>query len=84
MLQAQQAGSHVKADKSMPSTGNLNPDGQAQLAQAPQHIAKVEPKDPGEPAFRLPPVTAIAGVLIRDWAEGKIRFGAGKVHKEHL
>ncbi|KAF5355066.1 hypothetical protein D9756_005512 [Leucocoprinus leucothites] len=28
-----------------------------------------------EPPFKLPPVTAIAGVLIRDWAEGKIGFG---------
>ena len=27
------------------------------------------------PAFRVPPLTAIAGVLIRDWADGKI--GAG-------
>ncbi|KAG5731752.1 putative NADH pyrophosphatase [Termitomyces sp. T112] len=27
-----------------------------------------------EPPFRLPPVTAIAGVLIRDWLEGKIGF----------
>lgn len=26
------------------------------------------------PAFRVPPATAIAGVLIRDWAAGK--FGA--------
>ncbi|PPQ64547.1 hypothetical protein CVT24_008449 [Panaeolus cyanescens] len=27
-----------------------------------------------EPAFKLPPTTAIAGVLIRDWAEGRIKF----------
>ena len=27
------------------------------------------------PAFRVPPRTAIAGILIRDWADGKI--GAG-------
>ncbi|KAF8886027.1 NUDIX hydrolase domain-like protein [Infundibulicybe gibba] len=27
-----------------------------------------------EPPFRVPPATAIAGVLIRDWAEGKIGF----------
>jgi hypothetical protein len=26
------------------------------------------------PPFKLPPVTAIAGVLIRDWAEGNIGF----------
>ncbi|KAL0579597.1 NADH pyrophosphatase, partial [Marasmius crinis-equi] len=29
-----------------------------------------------EPAFRIPPATAIAGVLIRDWAEKKIGFPA--------
>lgn len=27
-----------------------------------------------EPPFRLPPLTAIAGVLIRDWVDGKIGF----------
>lgn len=27
-----------------------------------------------EPPFRLPGVTAIAGVLIRDWVDGKIGF----------
>jgi NAD+ diphosphatase len=27
-----------------------------------------------EPPFRLPPDSAIAGVLIRDWADGKIGF----------
>jgi len=33
---------------------------------------KVEPAEsPAEPPFRLPPVTAIAGVLINDWARGK-------------
>jgi NAD+ diphosphatase len=26
-----------------------------------------------EPLFRVPPVTAIAGILIKDWAEGKFR-----------
>jgi NAD+ diphosphatase len=26
------------------------------------------------PPFKLPPVTAIAGVLIKDWAEGNIGF----------
>lgn len=28
-----------------------------------------------EPPFRVPPATAIAGVLIRDWADGKIGYG---------
>ncbi|EKM81168.1 hypothetical protein AGABI1DRAFT_112859 [Agaricus bisporus var. burnettii JB137-S8] len=27
-----------------------------------------------EPPFKMPPATAIAGVLIRDWAEGRIKF----------
>lgn len=26
------------------------------------------------PPFRVPPTTAIAGVLIRDWADGKLSF----------
>jgi len=38
----------------------------------------------GEPPFMLPPVTAIAGVLIRDWAEGKVQFGSGKTQKGNL
>jgi NAD+ diphosphatase len=27
-----------------------------------------------EPPFKMPPATAIAGVLIRDWAEGRVKF----------
>ena len=34
-----------------------------------------EPVAKDDPPFRLPPVTAIAGVLIRDWVDGKIKFG---------
>lgn len=26
------------------------------------------------PPFRVPPTTAIAGVLIRDWVEGRVKF----------
>lgn len=40
-----------------------------------------------DPPFKLPPITAIAGVLIRDWAEGKIGFppeDGGAKHKGHL
>ncbi|KAJ3575274.1 hypothetical protein NP233_g1197 [Leucocoprinus birnbaumii] len=42
--------------------------------------AKVEDTKPqaDDPPFKIPPITAIAGVLIRDWAEGKIGFGAGQ------
>lgn len=40
----------------------------------------------GDPPFRLPPTTAIAGVLIRDWADGKIGFyePEGREHKGNL
>jgi NAD+ diphosphatase len=33
-----------------------------------------------DPPFRVPPLTAVAGVLIKDWAEGRIgnaSVGAG-------
>ncbi|KAF8911552.1 NAD+ diphosphatase [Gymnopilus junonius] len=43
-------------------------------ATAPQSQPPTAPSESEEPPFRLPPVTAIAGVLIRDWAEGKISF----------
>ena len=33
-----------------------------------------QPSDGDELPFRLPSVTAIAGVLIRDWVDGKIGF----------
>lgn len=35
---------------------------------------EVESKQVDEPPFRIPPTTAIAGMLIRDWAERKIGF----------
>jgi NAD+ diphosphatase len=41
------------------------------LNNAPKSIES-ESKD--DPPFRLPPTTAIAGVLIRDWAERRIGF----------
>ncbi|KAF6763009.1 NAD+ diphosphatase [Ephemerocybe angulata] len=37
-------------------------------------VLQREPTDDDEPPFRLPPLTAIAGVLIRDWVDGKIGF----------
>jgi NAD+ diphosphatase len=36
------------------------------------------PEDDGPP-FRLPPTSAIAGVLIRDWVDRKIGFPAEEV-----
>ena len=41
---------------------------------------KTTPKHPSygdEPPFRLPAVSAVAGVLIRDWVDGKIGFSQG-------
>ena len=38
--------------------------------------AKVLVNEPGAPSFRVPPVTAIAGVLIKQWAEGTIQANA--------
>lgn len=59
--------------------------GHAALAQADpsvQAIAKgtAETKaiEPELPPFRVPPPSAIAGVLIRDWADGKIGAGGWK------
>ncbi|KAJ7106942.1 hypothetical protein C8R44DRAFT_744818 [Mycena epipterygia] len=37
-----------------------------------------------EPPFRIPPTSVIAGVLIREWAYGKIQFPAAPVRKGNL
>ncbi|KAF9486062.1 hypothetical protein BDN70DRAFT_870572 [Pholiota conissans] len=37
------------------------------------------PEDDGQPPFRLPPTSAIAGVLIRDWIDRKIGFPVEEV-----
>lgn len=34
-----------------------------------------EPKSQDEPPFKGPPPNAMAGVLIREWAEGKVDIG---------
>jgi len=36
-----------------------------------------------EPPFRIPPATAIAGVLIRDWVDGKLSFSEERI-KQNL
>ncbi|OJA10338.1 hypothetical protein AZE42_07345 [Rhizopogon vesiculosus] len=46
------------------------PDTNADTNKAQEQSAEVDKDD--EPPFRMPPVTAIAGVLIQHWAEGKI------------
>lgn len=33
------------------------------------------PDATGEPLFKIPPPTAIAGVLIKQWAEGNVTLG---------
>lgn len=43
----------------------------------PTALSALESK-PDDPPFKVPPTTAIAGVLIRDWAEGKIGFPPGR------
>ncbi|KAL5523499.1 hypothetical protein ACEPAG_7672 [Sanghuangporus baumii] len=42
----------------------------------------VEPEPEKMPAFRVPPETAIAGILIRDWANGKIGAGGWNALKK--
>lgn len=57
-------------------------DSQPSPASVPPEAARTE----GDPPFRLPPATTIAGVLIRDWADGKIGFyePEGREHKGNL
>lgn len=37
-----------------------------------------------EPPFRLPPITAIAGLLLHDWAYKKVFVGTGEPLKGNL
>ena len=63
--------------------GRSNLEQKAEVDSAVQALApaagesRIIPKQPSyddEPPFKLPPATAIAGVLIRDWVDGKIGF----------
>ncbi|KAF8150434.1 NUDIX hydrolase domain-like protein [Mycena galopus ATCC 62051] len=51
-----------------------------------EDVRSAEPAVVDEPPFRVPPTSAIAGVLIREWAYGKIRFppAASAVQKGNL
>ncbi|RDB24976.1 putative NADH pyrophosphatase [Hypsizygus marmoreus] len=53
-------------------------EGRNNQQESPHLNPTYQPKAPesksDDPPFRLPPVTAIAGLLIRDWVEGKIGF----------
>jgi len=44
----------------------------------------METNNEDEPPFRVPPMTAIAGALIRHWAEGKVQGNSPSVQKGHL
>ena len=46
----------------------------SQAAAKPQMEVQKEIKDVGEPPFRVPPRSAIAGVLISDWAYGRSKL----------
>lgn len=59
---------------------NENESTSAQKYPAAEENVEVEVLAP--PPFRVPPTTAIAGVLIRDWAEGRFNVGTGQ--KGHL
>lgn len=45
---------------------------------------QVQISDEEEPPFRIPPMTAIAGVLIQHWAEGKIQGNSTTFQKGNL
>jgi NAD+ diphosphatase len=61
---------NVKVSESVsdPLGGGQDRDSQAPSRNAPDPVAHGN----DEPAFRIPPRTAIAGVLISDWAFGKV------------
>ena len=46
----------------------------SQAATKPQVEVEKEIKDVGEPPYRVPPRSAIAGVLISDWAYGRSKL----------
>jgi NAD+ diphosphatase len=64
-----------KKDQSQQSAAALAHSDPSITASA--NVKTTEPRgkisDDEEPPFRVPPMTAIAGVLIRHWAEGKMQ-----------
>lgn len=69
LVEGKQAETSVKPTTAGPAA--LGEDSKSNTPQDRQDGA-VQAND--EPPYRLPPDSAIAGVLIRDWAEGKIGF----------
>ena len=45
---------------------------------------QVKTSNEEEPPFRVPPMTAIAGVLIQHWAEGRMQGNSASVQKGNL
>ena len=60
-------------NEKLETKGGAPPPG-ATAAGAPQPRRRGSSVSADALPFRIPPTTAIAGVLIRDWAEGKIGF----------
>jgi len=53
-------------------------DGRSNIEQS-NEVGQEEEKAIGrdEPPFKIPPETAIAGMIIRDWVAGKVGFPPG-------
>jgi len=66
---------YKKINEMIEGRSNLEVDSAMQvLTPAESKTTPQQPSYSNELPFRLPPVTAIAGVLIRDWVDGKIGF----------
>ena len=63
--QQQQQGAGIESASDMDTT---------QASARPQMEVQEEMKHVGEPPYRVPPRSAIAGVLISDWAYGRSRL----------
>ncbi|KAL1743875.1 NUDIX hydrolase domain-like protein [Schizophyllum fasciatum] len=73
-----QAGAAVLAPSDPSSSSSTNPSSSSTTTPNPPSnpTTTPNPADP-DPPFQLPPASAIAGVLIRDWAEGRVGFARG-------
>ena len=60
------------------TAGNLAGDAPKNNVKAADTTAASAVSQPDEPPFRLPPITAIAGVLIHDWAHYKVAIRGTK------
>ncbi|TRM68760.1 NUDIX hydrolase domain-like protein [Schizophyllum amplum] len=71
-----QAAAGAKEQAAEPKLQQAATESKLQQAATESKLQQANAKAPEspEPPFRIPPPTAIAGVLIKDWAEGKISF----------